>query len=136
MLTCFLILLWMVYKGSTPKGYVVIYRMSKYVKRALPLLQVLAKSKPQIRDAIVQHGPPDLIKAISEIVLNVLKGVIKITPRQRKRLARYKNKLRALTSNKVSQKIKRKFLSQKGGGGGLLASIVVPLAIAALSGQV
>ena len=67
----------MVYKGSTPNGYVVIYRMSKYVKRTLPLLQVLAKSKPQIRNAIVQHGPADLIKAISEIVLNVLKGVIK-----------------------------------------------------------
>ncbi len=109
--------------------------MSKYVKRTLPLLQVLAKSKPQIRDAIVQHGPTDLIKAISEIVLNVLKGVIRITPRQRKRLARYKNKLRGLTSNRVSQKVKRKFLTQKGGAGGVLASIVVPLAIAALSGQ-
>ncbi len=113
----------------------VIYRMSEYVKRTLPLLQVLAKSKPQIRNAIIQHGPTDLIKAISEIVLNVLKGVIKITPRQKKRLVRYKNKLRALTSNKVSQKVKRKFLSQKGGGGGLLASVLVPVAIAALSGQ-
>ncbi len=109
--------------------------MSEYVKRTLPLLQVLAKSKPQIRNAIIEHGPTDLIKAISEIVLNVLKGVIKITPRQKKRLARYKNKLRDLTSNKVSQKVKRKFLSQKGGGGGLLASVLVPVAIAALSGQ-
>ena len=109
--------------------------MSTYVKRALPLLQVIAKSKPKVRNAIIEHGPTDLIKAISEIVLNVLKGVIKITPRQKKRLARDKNKLRALTSNKVSQKIKRKFLSQKGGGGGLLASVLVPVAIAALSGQ-
>ncbi len=125
----------MVYKRSTPNGYVVIYKMSKYVKRTLPLLQVLANSKPQIRNAIVQHGPTDLIKAISEIVLNVLKGVIKITPRQRKRLARYKNKLRALTNNKVSEKTKRKFLSQKGGGGGALAAILVPLAIAALTGR-
>ncbi len=108
--------------------------MSEYVKRTLPLLQVLTKSKPQIRDAIIQHGPTDLIKAISEIVLNVLKGVIKITPRQKKRLVRYKDKLRALTSNKVSQKVKRKFLSQKGGGGGALA-VLLPIAIAALSGQ-
>ncbi len=131
----FLILLWMAYKRSTPNGYVVIYRMSKYVKRTLPFLQVLANSKPEIRNATVQHGPADLIKAISEIVLNILKGVIKITPRQRKRLARYKNKLRALTNNKVSEKKKRKFLSQKGGGGGALAAILVPLAIAALTGQ-
>ncbi len=124
----------MVYKRSTPNGYVVICRMSKYVKRTLPLLQALANSKPQIRNAIVQHGPADLIKAISKIVLNVLKGVIKITPRQKKRLARYKNKLRALTSNKVSEKVKRKFLTQKGGGAGALG-ILVPIAIAALSGQ-
>ena len=112
----------------------VIYRMSKYVKRTLPLLQVLAKSKPEIRDAIIQHGPADLIKAISEIVLNVLRGVIKITPRQKKRLARYKNKLRDLTNKKVSEKTKRKFLSQKGGGGGALA-LLVPIAVAALTGQ-
>ena len=61
-----------------------IYRMSDYVKRALPLLQVIAKSKPKIRNAIIEHGPGDLIKAISEIVLNVLKGVIKLTARQKK----------------------------------------------------
>ncbi len=106
--------------------------MSKYVKRTLPLLQAIAKSKPKIRNAIVQHGPSDLIKAISEIVLNVLKGVIKITPRQKKRLSRYKNKLRALTDNKVAEKVKRKFLTQKGGGAGALG-ILVPIAIAALS---
>ena len=53
--------------------------------------------------------------------------MIKITPRQKKRLARYKNKLRDLSSNKVSEKIKRKFLSQKGGGGGAaLVAVLVP----------
>jgi hypothetical protein len=64
------------------------------VKRALTLLQTLAKSKPALRNAILQHAPADLIKAISEIILNILKGAIKITPHQKKRLARYKNKLR------------------------------------------
>ncbi len=83
-----------------------IYRMSDYVKRALPLLQVIAKSKPKVRNAIIEHGPADLIKAISEIVLNVLKGVVRLTAAQKKRLVRYKNKLRALASNKVSQKVK------------------------------
>ena len=107
--------------------------MSDYVKRALPLLQVIAKSKPKVRNAIIEHGPADLIKAISEIVLNVLKGVVKLTARQKKRLVRYKNKLRALSSNKVSQKVKRKFLTQKGGGGGAALAVLLPLAIAALS---
>jgi hypothetical protein len=106
------------------------------VKRTLPLLQTLAKSKPALRNAILQHAPADLIKAISEIILNVLKGAIKITPRQKKRLACYKNKLCELSSNKVSEKVKRKFLSQKGAGGGAaLAAVLVPLAIAAITGR-
>ena len=113
-----------------------ICRMSDYVKRALPLLQVIAKSKPKIRNAIIEHGPGDLIKAISEIVLNVLKGVIKLTARQKKRLVRYKNKLRALSSNKVSQKIKKKFLTQKGGGGGAsVLALLLPIALSAISAQ-
>ena len=108
--------------------------MSANVKRALPFLQVIAKSKPKIRNAIIEHGPAELIKAISEIVLNVLKGVVKLTARQKKRLIRYKNKLRALSSNKVSQKIKRKFLTQKGGGAAL-AGVLLPIALSVLSGQ-
>ena len=107
--------------------------MSDYVKRALPLLQVIAKSKPKVRNTIIEHGPADLIKAISQIVLNVLKGVIKLTAAQKKRLVRYKNKLRALASNKVSQRVKKRFLTQKGGGGGAALAVLLPLAIAALS---
>ena len=75
--------------------------MSSYVKRTLPLLQTLATSKPALRNAILEQAPADLIKAISEIILNVLKGAIKITPKQKKRLARYKSKLRELASNRV-----------------------------------
>jgi hypothetical protein len=109
--------------------------MSSYVKRTLPLLQTLATSKPALRNAILQHAPSDLIKAISEIILNILKGAIKITPKQKKRLGRYKNKLRELASNRVSEKVKKRFLTQKGGGGGALAAILVPLAIAAITGR-
>ena len=113
-----------------------IYRMSSYVKRTLPLLQTLATSKPALRNAILQHAPKDLIKAISEIILNVLKGAIKISPKQKKRLARYKNQLRSLASNRVAEKAKRRFLTQKGSGGGaVLASVLVPLAIAAITGR-
>ena len=89
-----------------------------------------------MQNAILQHAPSDLIKAISEIILNVLKGVIKISLSQKKRLAHYKNKLRELSSNRVSEKVKRRFLTQKGGGGGaVLASILVPMAIAAITGR-
>ena len=58
--------------------------MSAVVKRALPLLKVLADAKPKLKKAIIQHAPTELVTAISEIVLNLIKGVIKLTASQKK----------------------------------------------------
>ena len=75
--------------------------MSAVVKRALPLLKVLADAKPKLKKAIIQHAPTELVTAISEIVLNLIKGVIKLTASQKKRLSRYKKDL-ALAKKKLS----------------------------------
>ena len=53
--------------------------MSAVVKRALPLLKVLVDATPKLKKAIIKHAPTDLVTAISEIVLNLIKGVIKLT---------------------------------------------------------
>ena len=50
--------------------------MSAVVRRALPLLKVLVDAKPKLKKAIIQHAPTDLVTAISEIVLNLIKGVV------------------------------------------------------------
>ena len=106
--------------------------MSAVVKRALPLLQVLVDATPKLKKAIIKHAPPDLVTAISEIVLNLIKGVIKFTAHQKKRLSRYKKELLALAKKKVSLGKKRKILVQKGGG---VVSILVPLALSLLSSK-
>ena len=67
--------------------------MSAVVKRALPLLKVLVDATPKLKKAIIKHAPTDLVTAISEIVLNLIKGVIKLTAHQKKRLSRYKKEL-------------------------------------------
>ena len=105
--------------------------MSAVVKRALLLLQVLVDATPKLKKAIIKHAPPDLVTAISEIVLNLIKGVIKLTAHQKKRLSRYKKEL-ALAKKKVSLGKKRKILVQKGGG---VVSILVPLALSLLSSK-
>ena len=69
--------------------------MSAVVKRALPLLKVLADAKPKLKKAIIQHAP-------TEFVLNLIKGVIKLTASQKKRLSRYKKDLLALAKKKLS----------------------------------
>ena len=97
--------------------------MSAVVKRALPLLKVLVDATPKLKKAIIKHAPTDLVTAISEIVLNLIKGVIKLTAHQKKRLSRYKKELLALAKKKVPLGKKRKILVQKGGG---VVSILVP----------
>ena len=106
--------------------------MSAVVKRALPLLKVLVDATPKLKKAIIKHAPTDLVKAISEIVLNLIKGVIKLTAHQKKRLSRYKKELLALAKKKVPLGKKRKILVQKGGG---VVSILVPLALSLLSSK-
>ena len=107
--------------------------MSAVVKRALPLLKVLADAKPKLKKTIIQHAPTELVTAISEIVLNLIKGVIKLTASQKKRLSRYKKDLLALAKKKLSIGKKKKILVQKGGSAAV--SILVPLALSLLSGK-
>ena len=87
--------------------------MSAVVKRALPLLKVLVDATPKLKKAIIKHAPTDLVTAISEIVLNLIKGVIKLTAHQKKRLSQYKKELLALAKKKVPKK-RGKFLFRKG----------------------
>ena len=102
--------------------------MSARVKRNLPLLKMLTTSKPAATKAILTD--PVLIRAICECCHNVLKGNVPLTPRQKKRLARYKKKLRQLSDRKTSIKRKRKIL-QTGGIAPLVAALlpaILPLA--------
>ena len=105
--------------------------MSAVVKRALPLLHTLAEAKPKFKKAIIKHASPELLKAISEIVLNMLKGIIPLSPQQKQRLSRYKNVFRALAKKGLSAVKKRKLLVQKGGGAGL--AVLLPIALSLLA---
>ena len=107
--------------------------MSRAVERALPLLQTLMSSKPILRKAIIDHATPDLIHAVTEIVYNMLKGVIELTPDQKRRLSRHKEEFRALVNKKLSIKKKRKILNQKGTGAALAA--LIPIAISLLANR-
>ena len=69
--------------------------------------------------------PESVITAICECCLNTLKGVIPLTPRQKRRLARHKTQLCALANKKVSRKKKKQYLNQEGGN--LLAAVIPPV---------
>ena len=103
--------------------------MSKRMKGNLPYLQILAKVKPKLRKILIENIPESVITAICECCLNTLKGVIPLTPRQKRRLAPYKTQLRALANRKVSRKRKKTYLTQIGGA---LLPFVLPAALGAL----
>lgn len=89
--------------------------MSRRLRDNADFLRVLAKSNPKLRRAILKCCNAELIKAICEVTLNVLRGVVPISEQQKKKLKRYKRVLRALIDKKASITKKRKFLNQTGG---------------------
>ena len=95
------------------------------MKDNLPYLHVLVKSKPKLRKLLIEQGPPSLITSICECALNLLKGVIPLTPRQKRHLARHKTHLSGLANKKVSRKKKKKLLNQKGGN--LIKALLPPV---------
>ena len=90
--------------------------MSTHMRKNLDLLKVLHKAKPKLRKIILKHVEPSCIKAICDVVLNVLKSVIQISATQKRKLARYKHHLRLLTHKATPLDKRRRVLIQKGDG--------------------
>jgi len=86
-------------------------------------LQVLKTAKPQLRKAIIKNCDGELVKAISECVLNVLQDKVKITPCQK--LRKFKGNLRAIANRRVSLSAQKRLINQRDG-------YLVPLLIAIL----
>jgi hypothetical protein len=103
----------------------IICKMSKRMRGSLPYLQVIVKSKPKLRKVLIENVPANVCTAICKCSLNLLKGVIPLTPRQKRHLACYKTHLRASANKKVSRKQKKKHLNKKGGN--LLMALLPPV---------
>ena len=64
------------------------------------------------------------LKTICEVILNILKGTVDLSPKQRKVLKKKKRLLYQLASKSVPSKTKKQLLVQQGGS--ILPSILVP----------
>lgn len=91
----------------------------------MPLLKWLSEARPRTSKAILKVIDKDVLNAISECSLNVLKGNIPLTQAQKRRLAKHKEVLRALAGRKkVSDKNKRRLVQRGGFLGSLLGPII------------
>lgn len=102
--------------------------MSARVKRYLPTLKAILRLSPQKRRRLLANCPKDLMDIFCECTWNVIKGNIKLTPAQLRKLRRQRKSLRALVARKTSLKKKRKIIQKGGFIGGILGPVLSVLA--------
>lgn len=94
------------------------------------ILCSLKNCSPKMHKGILKSCPKETIFAILDIIYNTLNGKLRLTPLEKKRLARYKIPLRKIISHSTSLPLKRKILVQSGSGflgliiGSLLSSAI------------
>lgn len=101
------------------------------INKVKKTLLLLSKSKPGAAKKILKNANRDLIKAISEIALNMLNGVVPLTLDKKKQMHRHKNSMRLIT-RRLNLGAKRKIV-QRGGFIGSLLGIGLPLLIKGVS---
>ena len=100
--------------------------MSGRMKRQVICLQMLNRTNnTNLRKAILEDADADLISALCECAHTILRGTVRLTPREKMRLRKYKNKLRLLVNKRLSVSRRRREIQQSGG---FLPALLAPLA--------
>jgi hypothetical protein len=104
-----------VYKKEpgTTRAYI---KMSKLVKKHVAFFQLLltTASKIQRRILLDTITKDDQLRALVEITVNLLRGVLPITPSSKTALGKHKTLLRTIGDKSVSLKKKRRLLCRRG----------------------
>ena len=90
----------------------------------MSLLKLLSKAKPLTAKAIIKAADKELVDAVCECALNVLKGNVRLTPFQKQRLAKHKRALRALAQKGRSLQTKKALLQKADILGTLLGPVL------------
>ena len=94
-------------------------------------VQLLSLTTPRARKHIIRDADKSSINALSECCLNVLKGHVPLTVKQKAHLSKHKAKLRKLAERGAGVRKRKEILVQSSDG--LLSAFLVP--VAALLGR-
>ncbi|KAK2708361.1 hypothetical protein QYM36_014091 [Artemia franciscana] len=86
------------------------------MKQLHPFVEILAKAKPKLRRALLQNLDKDIVKAFSELCLNITNSNISMPLCQKKRCSQHRKIIRDLSVKKKNIKQKRRKLVQPGSG--------------------
>lgn len=99
-------------------------KMSSPLEEKFEKLRLLKESSPKVRKRILKDCNTSLLYCLCECALNVLKGTVPLEKAQKKRLGRFKHKLRKLASKKTRVKIKKRIVQTGGFIGALLTPVL------------
>ena len=101
--------------------------MSGRMRGQVLCLQMLNRTKnTHLRKAILQYADADLISALYECAHSILRGTVRLTPREKVRLRKYKDNLRLIGNRRLSISRRHRDIQQYGGG--FLPVLLAPLA--------
>ena len=95
------------------------------LRKTFEKVRILSVATPHVRKQLLQQGGREVVDCISECCVNILKGNVHLSPKQKSCLTKYKHKLREIAKKKVSLQQKKKIIQQ---GGFLLGAILAPVA--------
>ncbi|PJE78546.1 hypothetical protein CI610_02516 [invertebrate metagenome] len=113
------------------EGRCCLTKMSSYLEKHCKDLEYFCQAEPSIRKAILEKASKSFIYCLCECIQNILQGRLPLTPKQKKRLSRHKQKCRQLLKSPFKTK---KRIIQQGGFLPAITSILLPLATQVLSG--
>ena len=85
------------------------------LKRHKDLLKALPLLNTKQLKSVIRHSNKDFVTCLCEVVLNVLRGKIKLKPEELKKLKRCRASLYKLAKKRTSFKKRKQILEQKGG---------------------
>ena len=92
--------------------------MVRRLQRQLPFLRsVLREADQNVRRERLQHANADQVNAISELVMNTLKGNVQVPPRLLDQLRPHKQALREMARRKYFIKRRRQVMMAQTGAG-------------------
>ena len=101
--------------------------MSSRVKRHVLCLQMLNRTNnAKLRKAILEYADADLISALCECAHNIPRGTVRLTPREKVRLRKYKDKRHLIANRRLSISRRRREIQQHGDA--FLPALLAPLA--------
>ena len=100
------------------------------IRKQAPILKWLKTAKPKEVKSFIKAADKSFICTLCECCLNVLRGNIPLTPKQKQKLKRHKTGLRQLANKKIPIHRKKALLLK----GGSLLGALIPTVISLVGG--